>query len=290
MFKTVLLSMAILVSLPAVLRAEVDEFSLQLPRILRRSAGVFQVKGVSFGSGFLYGTDKWIYVVTAKHNLVDPSSGRFKFDVIRYLWHPSGPNDPTPSAVEIRLSDDLIGKTILLSDRDVAAIRIGKFGAKGFETPANVKSINLGVTREEAAGRIMIPLNETLLLRFADVEETLDVLVYGYPADLEKILPPAAIQFDPGWPVYRRGMIAQINRRNKTIIIDGMVHGGNSGSPVFQIVSTPTTKKYSLIGVVTQRMFDMALSTTGTINGLQNAGYAVVEPMDSVVELIKRND
>ena len=87
----------------------------------------------------------------------------------------------------------------------------------------------------------------------------------------------------------------------KTIIIDGAVYKGNSGSPVFETKEfisligwgqIQLERETPLIGLVTE--FIPYLSPTYLrgkpieIIDMQNAGYSVVEPVDFVISLIKK--
>jgi hypothetical protein len=76
--------------------------------------------------------------------------------------------------------------------------------------------------------------------------------------------------------------VAGKNQITRTIIIDCPVYPGNSGGPVIEVESQGPISVYKAIGVVTQFV-------PGTVWGnTVNSGYAVVVPMDRVLETVER--
>jgi hypothetical protein len=115
-----------------------------------------------------------------------------------------------------------------------------------------------------------------------------EVYVFGYPNSLGD---DDRSQLDYTRPLLRRGCLAGRNIANRTLIIDAAMFGGNSGGPVLEYDRQFTRTDWPIIGVVTQFV---PFIDQREVNGYShevskrysNSGYAVVEPIDFVFELI----
>jgi len=122
-----------------------------------------------------------------------------------------------------------------------------------------------------------------------------DVYMFGYPVSIGDRSAP---QFEYDKPLLRKGAIAGKNALLKTIILDCPVYYGNSGSPVCQVELKVNHDKivptYRLIGVVTQLIPFFEITPKKLIFlkrpriQMHNTGYAVVVPMDDILNLINK--
>jgi len=136
--------------------------------------------------------------------------------------------------------------------------------------------------------------------RYDNIKEASDVIFFGFPSDLSRFnmfYPKYILQFDLLHPIFKKGIIAQKNDINRTLIIDGAVYGGNSGSPVITLSKTFSGKQgYYLIGICTQ-FIPTVITSCGesdkdmlTNISIQNSGYSVVEPIDTLMDLLEGID
>jgi len=115
-----------------------------------------------------------------------------------------------------------------------------------------------------------------------------DVVSVGFPSDigLEEIP-----QIDRTMPLLRKGILAGVNQKQGTLILDSPVYGGDSGGPVLlRETDNLTFSTYHIIGIQTQWVpFKETWNNLrfGYVNqNLANSGYSVAEPMDSILEMI----
>ena len=107
----------------------------------------------------------------------------------------------------------------------------------------------------------------------------------GYPLALN--LDTMQIDFD--YPLVKRGIIAGINNKNNSIVVDCTIHKGNSGSPVFTISGT----SMKLIGVASQFVpYFNVKNEKGKVvaSSIGNSGYGIVRSIDFVSKLIDSFD
>lgn len=292
-----------------------SEFSLNLPKINRKVVVLIEaemlINGATvyqpIGTGFLFVTDKWSYVVTAKHIIIstkrkdkEPEKMDFIFDRIRLLWHAEGYKEEIPMIIHVDLNKAYVSSAVYLSDRDIVAIKTARFLGDGTALfPPGIQNISQEIEEYDSK---LTPRTTVLVMKkdcisFEEIELTADVIFFGFPSSLRRfpLIFGGELQFDPEWPLFRKGMIAGKNKSNRTLIIDGEVHEGNSGGPVFQIIQdSPTQKKFKLIGLITEFVPYVSISRNErglpTSFNIQNAGYSIVEPIDKVVELIESNE
>ncbi|MDD5772448.1 MAG: trypsin-like peptidase domain-containing protein [bacterium] len=116
-----------------------------------------------------------------------------------------------------------------------------------------------------------------------------EIYVFGYPTSLGlKDLP----QLDKKKPLLRKGIIAGKNDKLKTIIIDCPIYYGNSGGPVIQIEDVDASMKvFTVIGIISEFVpfvEELHSSKYGYTNtNISNSGYAIVVPIDFILELIE---
>lgn len=121
-----------------------------------------------------------------------------------------------------------------------------------------------------------------------------EVFVFGYPSSIGiKELP----QIDFSKPLIRKGIVAGKNEKTRTIILDCPIDFGNSGSPVLECETVYENNnwvpKYTPIGLVTGFVpfIEETINTRYKFRNyrVENSGYSIVTPIDTVLELIKED-
>lgn len=259
------------------------------------------------GSGFYFEHQDSLYLVTAKHVLEESNA-----EIVRYVRVISYAKDPNVSErfdhiidlQEFRTS----GFLLLHKHRDVAAIKL------------RIKRIDglwhwiLPVVREisNVQPNISSPVHigSSSVRKYSDIYVGNEVYVYGFPISIGLDVKDAF--FNPERPLLKKGVVAGLYRSPLdseaygTVILDCMVHRGNSGSPAIQVeliglveIQHPETQqkgitiqyKHHLIGIVTHFIpYQLDLygeqEKSSRFKGLGNSGYAGVEPIDTVFELL----
>lgn len=148
------------------------------------------------------------------------------------------------------------------------------------------------VTRKENK-KTSIPLVSTsAALTFENVAPGDDAFLFGYPKSLKLIgdLNGGYYDYDYDKPLLRKGIIAGIDRKLKTIIIDCPVFQGNSGGPVYEL--NLINGKSGVIGIVTRSVLNVQVSENHYYRQknltFENSGYSVVVPIDFAIELMKQ--
>jgi hypothetical protein len=231
------------------------------------------------GSGFYLNTDKGTFLVSAKHVIFDPATGKLRSPIIEVRSYSKDPSDSNPNIFELNLS---VLEVKGHQTQDVAVVKIADFGESptaGVPIRANLlpgvlaKAINPngipGVSRD-----IVKPFDQVLVGN--------DVIVFGYPTSLD--LKDLA-QLDPMRPLLRRGLVAGENLNRRSLVIDCPVYPGNSGSLVLEIDPEVIGYHLFVIGVVSQ--FVPFADTAKYFTMLSNSGYSIATPMDFVLELTK---
>jgi hypothetical protein len=239
------------------------------------------------GTGFFVRRDRDLFLVTARHVLVNPQTGE--------LWS----REATLRALSKNLKETAVTVIHLnaaqLQDErqlrtdstgDVAVIRLGTLKVDGVRTAPGVV-----ITDMSKAGITVAPFD--YLTRYADVDVSSQIFMLGYPS----IGVAGAAQIDTARPLVRGGIVAGVNAALQTIIIDAPVNHGNSGGPVVQL---SRTNRLRIIGIATQFVpvpedvlplnpgtaSDPPAPSPRTLLALGNSGYGVVASADAIIELI----
>jgi hypothetical protein len=128
--------------------------------------------------------------------------------------------------------------------------------------------------------------------KYDEILPSNEVFIFGYPTSLGI---SAKHQIDVTRPLLRKGIIAGKNEQNKTLILDCPVYYGNSGGPCVEVEEIdPGARKFNLIGVVSEFVpFEKKWINIrqGLVNTeIENSGYSIVEPMDAVLELVRKQE
>jgi S1-C subfamily serine protease len=239
------------------------------------------------GTGFFVRRDRDLFLVTARHVLVNPVTGALwsREATLRALS-----KDVKETAVTVihlntaQLQDERQVRTDAV--RDVAVMHLGGLRVDGVSTMPGVV-----ITDKSKAGIIVAPFE--YLTRYADVDISSQIFMLGYPS----IGVTGAAQIDRTRPLVRAGIVAGVNASLKTIIIDAPVNHGNSGGPVVQL---SRTNRLRIIGIATQfvpvpedvlplnpgNAADPPASSSRTLLALGNSGYGVVASADAIIDLI----
>jgi hypothetical protein len=235
------------------------------------------------GSGFFFSVKDYIYLVTAKHVLFDVSKPDLRTSQVEILSYPPDPNDQTRNVYLLDLA--VLKKAGHIKPHpaaDVVVVRIAKMGDSSNDKRR--LSALPGVEFKESATGGIVGTDLKMLKEFKDVLVGNETILFGYPSSLGI---PNIPQIDYFRPLLRRGMVAGLNRQNKSIILDCPSYPGNSGGPAIELDPEGLSTRFRVIGVVSQFVpwVNSALGNTT----VSNSGHSVVTPMDFVLELFKCN-
>ncbi len=238
------------------------------------------------GTGFFVRRDRDLFLVTARHVLVNPVTEQLwaREAILRALS-----KDLKETAVTVihlnvgQLQEERQIRTDTV--RDVAVARLGTLTSDAMNTTPGVV-----VTDRAKGGIIVAPFD--YLTRYSAVDVSSQIFMLGYPS----IGLAGAAQIDRTRPLVRSGIVAGVNAALKTIIIDAPVNHGNSGGPVVQL---SRTNRLRIIGIATQFVpvpedvlplnpgdASSPGSSSRTLLALGNSGYGVVASADAIIDLI----
>jgi hypothetical protein len=242
-------------------------------------------------SGFYLNTGKAVFLVTAKHVLFEPQTGRMRNGLMSLLSYSRDPKESGTNLIQVDMgvlwqAGDI--KAHLTAD--VAVVHIADIVTsppdKGPD-PHILRPIPGVMFRTAVAGGLLLVAMDTIK-NYAEVLVANEVLLYGYPTSLGIRESP---QLDPLRPLLRRGIVAGLNPSGKSIIIDCPSYPGNSGGPVVEADRAPFSASFKVIGVVSQFVPFEEKSINYPIGyqniSISNSGYTTVTPMDFVLELVK---
>lgn len=242
------------------------------------------------GSAFLFDALKKRYLVTAKHVIFDARSQKLHGKSARITCQNDNVKSEQVFIFNLDLSKLALSKRIICHpSSDVCVIHL-------FDEEINSESPNYGrlvlvdgVTHHLGSDEgIFISISLENIILFDDVLVSNDVYLYGYPTSLGL---SDHKQFNPNAPLLRKGIVAGLNRANKSIILDCAVYFGNSGGPVIQVEDLNNgTFSHKIIGVVSEYVpfqENWVNSRNGAVNTqVSNSGYSVAVSMDKVIETL----
>jgi hypothetical protein len=225
------------------------------------------------GTGFFYNSGKWVYLITMKHVLLDKyKPEEFSYKKVKCLFYTAGSKEDVSNELTIGLSADMLNKTIFLSQKDVAAVRLGRYRSGAWEYVSPQIAWN-----NAKQGKSMICGAQEVSLKFDNIDITENTIIFGFP--------PASGGYNIDFPLFRKGIVAGKDYDKKVLVLDSLVAPGNAGGPAFVLRQNTMIEKYFyLIGLTTEYVPFSSASKEEK----KNAGYTVVEPMDTVFELIKQ--
>lgn len=238
------------------------------------------------GSGFLLYSGTHIFFVTAKHVLWD-EQGRLKSDQAEIICQSKDPDDEHTIIFEADLNMLAVSKSLFHHpEKDVAAFTLGAttLNPDG-QTYQTHKIPGVTIKQTGTSGVVTVVRESVLMLK--DVLVSNDIFLYGYPGSIGLKQSP---QFDYNKPLLRKGIVASVNKKQGTIILDCAVYYGNSGGPVVQVTQIGDKRRHNVIGVVTQFIPYVENWVNQSNNVVQtetfNSGYSVAVGMDFVFEML----
>lgn len=240
-------------------------------------------------SGVIVGDSTYMYLVTAKHCLINESkNNRISLidSMASLIYYVGDPFGGKPDTINVNLLNALRKRDILFDTvNDIAILVIAKiygFTASGGPKFYYTNSTNK-ITKLAPGG-----VSSEMLLPFDKVGVGEDCLILGYPSSLQL---SGINDYNFQRPLLRKGAIAGKDKLRGTIIVDCPSYQGNSGGPVFS-VSQSSDSNTGLIGIVSRSILHVEelesryYKTTVSVN-LNNSGYTVVIPIDFAQTLMK---
>jgi hypothetical protein len=230
----------------------------------------------SSGTGVFFDIDKVMFLVTAKHVLYE--AGKLRGNSCRLICQTRVSEDDGTKVFRTEFNKNNV---FFDEIKDIACIEIGRHVEGTLHCTKGTK-----VEKENKLNTTGMYLKHVNLIEDAYVGN--DVYVFGYPTSIGlKRLP----QFDYTKPLVRKGIISGIYKSKETLIIDSAVYYGNSGGPV--IMADPIEGgdiHYKIIGIVSEFIpyEEKWINPVSKLTNLQryNSGYAVVVPVDSIIDLL----
>jgi len=231
------------------------------------------------GSGFyVRSTNRW-FLATARHVLFD-NSGNLRGTNVVLTSQSQGLTNTCTVGADLGA---LMAHGLVRPHRkhDVAVVQLGEFPETN---RIHYNKAWLNITN----GGNLWCIDASALRVLADVKVGDDAYVFGYASSIGLQVSP---KFDYSKPLLRKGVIAGVYDKERTIIVDSSVYFGNSGGPVLEIEQTKFNQwKFGIIGVVSEMIPFVETwenKSFGYANAhLSNSGYCVVEPVDFILELL----
>jgi hypothetical protein len=248
--------------------------------------------GGGSGSGIILALDDFIILLTAKHVIFNPNSGKLNSAETVIFHYPHQPEITKARKLKIDLDGLNNNKFILQhTSLDIAVILLGVIKQDSSEIPFAYYLPEL-VKSEEGLSRLVI-LDQSSVLKFNEVKLGTEILIYGFPKGLGI---QGQKEFDSYKPILRRGIVAGKNFDSKTFILDCPVYPGNSGGPI--IIFNPADPGQSkIIGIVTQFIpyLEPQLNKSKKLKNynLSNSGLSIgisIEAIAQIVENLKSHN
>lgn len=249
--------------------------SLSLPVLITFANG-------GSGSGFFIKGSNHVFLATARHVLFDKISGKLNNNQADLSWYSVEGTNQIHGQISLNLGELATNGEIRINNaHDVAVVRFALVLTNGTTwvcDPRFAKIVN-------AARLYWTDKDSDNFRRLKDVGIGDDVYVFGYPSSIGiKELP----EFDYSKPLLRKGIVSGIYDKTQTIIIDAAVYFGNSGGPVLEKNNMALGGgQMWAIGIVTD--FIPFIDAGKLHYDVSNSGYAVVEPIDSILDLLWDN-
>lgn len=256
---------------------DIPDDNLKYPVLIEGTKG--------YGSGFyLNKDDESHYLVTARHVLFQEKDGEELILLSNKIKVSSYSNDLDDQCIAFDIDLEKV-EVKASKENDIVVVKIGHL--KEITDKGKVLEFEDGVKALGPSGRLLFVRSDNLK-RYDDVLISNEVFIFGYPNSLSFNDAP---QIDYKRPLLRKGIIAGKNNAKKTIILDCPVYFGNSGGVAIEVETIALGQKnYKIIGVVSQYIpfvDNLKSLRLGYINTtMENSGYSVVVPTDTILDLI----
>ncbi|HXD92132.1 MAG TPA: trypsin-like peptidase domain-containing protein [Bacteroidia bacterium] len=221
--------------------------------------------GSSAGSGFRLSYKGATYLITAKHVLFDEKDDLRCETLLITSQNSRGVENDIRNIV----IDMMHAKTYKSDENDIAAVLI--------ETADYITVQQEGENIINADSESTRPLDQIGISN--------EVFLVGFPTSL---IFQDSQYFEVNRPLLRKGIIAGVNAKNKTFIIDCSAYYGNSGGPIIELCEDGLLR---LIGIVSRYIpfvTEWKNNREPSISHTEfyNSGYSVCVPIDAVFLLL----
>lgn len=241
------------------------------------------------GTGFYLNLPKHTYLITARHNVFKPGTDTLLGPRARLTSYGDRPGDQIDLSKRMNVEVDLAAMQAadqLAHETGLDALGIPIAIHTSNELTKLAKNVSRGGSD---AGLVGVGWRNTK--RFDEILIGNDVFIFGYPTAIGLSKIP---QLDYSRPLIRKGIVAGLNEKKRTIILDLAIYGGNSGGPVLEVHQTgPFSINYRVIGLVTDFIptegVTQATRSARNPDDVDNSGYSVAVPMEVVFEMLTRH-
>jgi len=242
----------------------------------------------STGSGFFLNTTTNVYLVTARHVLMDGQAATLQCPVAELVSYSGNPEDHTTNRMLLDLGLLFSNKCVKThSSSDVMAIKLFLLVTNGVPCPSGQMAALPGVAVVQTSSNGVVGVKLGAVKRYEDVRVANEVYLFGNPSSLGIHEQP---QLDPLRPLLRKGIVAALNGKSHSIVLDCPAYPGSSGGPVLEAEGDQAGRQMRVIGVVCQFVPSAEVwvnASNGFANrNLSNSGYSIATPMDPVLELL----
>jgi hypothetical protein len=245
------------------------------------------------GSGFFLKTGNGLYLVTARHVILDHECKRVcnKLTLRFWLWQDDKVGDHAEYSLNLEKAEQ-DGYLYCGNDSDIAAVKVATIG----ELIHNQHSVSPLCEFEKRTGDngMIFPYDQSATKAYDEVAVGNEAFTIGYPLSLSTVQNSALDVFRP---LLRKGLVAGKYDDRKQIVIDCPVYKGNSGGPVIEIYRCGAhcnRNHFKIIGVVSQfvpLVQNWKDDYFGDIRTERsNSGYSIVAPLDAVFALIQEHE
>ena len=222
-------------------------------------------QGLSSGSGFHLNYKERTYLVTAKHVLFDDGDNLRCKTLLVTSQNSRGIETEARNII----IDTTKAKVLRSLKDDVAAVLI--------ETAEHIS------IEQEGINTISIDSDSTRVLDEIGISN--EVFLVGFPTSL---IFQGANYFEVNRPLLRKGIVAGINNKDNTFVIDCSAYYGNSGGPIIELGDDKTLKLIGLVSRYIPFVTEWKNNRESSISHTEfsNSGYSVCVPINAVFDLL----
>ncbi len=244
----------------------------------------------ALGSGFILQASNSVYLVTARHVLFEKqgtNGWQLKFPLIEV-----GGFDCHLVTNDVEVLFDLNLNALRMKgdvrhseNQDIALVR---FGASNPTDKRIYNTDNGSVDWKSPSRSLNLTPAELLVKDLGASSIGLDIYLFGYPSSVGF---PDSPQIDYSHPLMRKGIMAGLNPKKRTIILDCPIYQGNSGGPVLMKEQTSmNTWQFRIIGIAVEWIpfSDVWESKRFRFRNeiVSNSGYSVAETSEMILEMV----